>query len=238
MKSNEKTNKIFKYGLADFQNNKIIILNEPSDEANIIEDNTVINPINFDQIIESNNKKYISYITLSGVRRYSLIKAETNTKALITALDPDTYKWNIFKIYKKNYVDTYTKPKEINNKRSLSKCINTLYINLQPKGLGLCAQFVHWALNVAGFKFQGKYSAKLYHLEGLLKDLGFEKIDKNSELKKGDIIVIVDEKFKNNSLYYGHICLWDGNYWLCDEKRKTLKNMDKSHLYRYNSWDE
>ena len=238
MKSNEKTNKIFKYGLADFQNNKIIILNEPSDEANIIEDNTVINPINFDQIIESNNKKYISYITLSGIRRYSLIKDDTNIKALITTLDADTYKWNIFKIYKKNYVDTYVKPKEISNKKSLSTCINTLYINLQPKALGLCAQFVHWALNVAGFKFQGKYSAKLYHLEGLLKDLGFEEIDKNSELKRGDIIVIVDEKFKDNSLYYGHICIWDGNYWLCDEKCKTLNNMDKWHLYRYNSWDE
>ena len=238
MKSNAYTNKIFRYGLADFLDNKIIVLSEPSDEADIIEDKTVINPLNFDQLIESNNKKYISYITLSGIRRYSLIETDTNIKASLTTLDADTYKWSIFKIYKKHYIDTYTKPEETNNKKSLSTCINTLYTNLQPEGLGLCAQFVHWALNVAGFKFQGKYSAKLYHLEGLLKDLGFEEIDKNTELKKGDIIVIVDEKLKKDPLYYGHICLWDGNYWLCDYKDKTLKNKDKSHLYRYNLWEE
>ena len=72
----------------------------------------------------------------------------------------------------------------------------------------------------------------------MLKDLEFEEIDRNSKLKKGDIIVIVDEKLKNNPNYYGHISIWDGEYWICDEKRKTLANMDKSHLYRYNSWEE
>ena len=239
MEFDEKINKKLIYGLADFEDNKIVVLNKPSDEADIIEDNTVNNPINFDQIIEYNNKIYISYITLSGIRRYSLIKDDNIIKASIKELDKETYKWNIFGIYKKNYIDTYTKPKELTNKKSLSTCINTLHINFQHEPLCLCAQFVHWALNVAGFKFQGKYSAKLYHLEGLLKDLEFEEIDRNSKLKKGDIIVIVDEKLKNNPNYYGHISIWDGEYWICDEKRKTLANfMDKSHLYRYNSWEE
>lgn len=242
MEPNEKLQKKFKYGKADFGNNKIIILNQPSDNSDIIEDNSVINPLNFDQIIESSNKKYISYITLSGIRRYSLI-SDGNNKIInsIEDLDSETYKWNIFKIYKNHYIDNYTPPKEIlNNKKSLSKFINTLYINLQPKALGLCAQFIHWALNVAGFKFKGKYNAKLYHLEGLMKELGFEEINKNEngELKKGDIVVIVDYNLAEESNYYGHICAWDGKYWLCDGKAKKLNQIKNAHFYRYNFWEE
>ena len=238
MESNEKTYIIFEYGIADFGENKIIILKEPSEDSQIIEDNSVVNPLNFDQIITSKDKKYISYITISGIRRYSLIEDNGNEKAFINFSDEDTFKWNIFEIYKVHYIDNYIKPKETNSKKSLSTFINTLHINLQPKPLCLCAQFVHWALNVAGFKFQGKYSAKLYHLEGLLNELGFKEIPRNSELKKGDIIVIVIDNLKNESNYYGHICAWDGNFWLCDEKVEKINHMDKSHLYRYDSWDE
>ena len=146
---------------------------------------------------------------------------------------------NIFKIYKKNYVDNYIKPTDSSdNKKSLSAFIETLYNNLQPKGINLCAQFTHWALNVAGFKFQGKYSAKLYHTEGLLKELGFYEINKNSELKKGDIAVLVDDELVDKSDYYGHICAWDGKYWLCDCKAKSIKNKEIAHFYRYDFWEE
>ena len=238
MESNEKTYIIFEYGIADFGDNKIIILKEPSEDSQIIEDNSVVNPLNFDQIITSKDKKYISYITISGIRRFSLLEESTNKKASIKLLDGNTYKWNIFKIYKSHYIDNYVKPKESNSKKSLSTFINTLYNNIQPEAIGLCAQFVHWALNVAGFKFRGKYSAKLYHTEGLLKDLGFYEINKTSELKKGDIAVIVDYERVNESKYYGHICAWDGKYWLCDSKKKNLKNIDKVHYYRYNLWNE
>ena len=192
MGSNGNIKTIFKYGLAKFNDDKIIVLNKPSEDSEIIEDNSVLNPINFDQIIKSSNKKYIAYITLSGIRRYSLIKDNISSLALIKELDKETYMWNIFKIYKKHYVDNYIKPKESNDsKKSLSTFFKTLYTNLQPESINLCAQFTHWALNVAGFKFQGKYSAKLYHSEGLLKELGFHEIPKNSELKKGDIAVFV-----------------------------------------------
>ena len=239
MKSNKNIKPIFKYGIAEFKDNKIVILKEPSDDSEIIEVNSVLNPLNFDQIIKSSNKKYISYITLSGIRRYSLISENNNSLATIKYLDNETYMWNIFKIYKKNYVDNYIKPTDSSdNKKSLSAFIETLYNNLQPKGINLCAQFTHWALNVAGFKFQGKYSAKLYHTEGLLKELGFYEINKNSELKKGDIAVLVDDELVDKSDYYGHICAWDGKYWLCDCKAKSIKNKEIAHFYRYDFWEE
>ena len=239
MKSNKNIKPIFKYGIAEFKDNKIVILKEPSDDSEIIEDNSVLNPLNFDQIIKSYNKKYISYITLSGIRRFSLISENNNSLATIKYLDNETYMWNIFKIYKKNYVDNYIKPTDSSdNKKSLSAFIETLYNNLQPKGINLCAQFTHWALNVAGFKFQGKYSAKLYHTEGLLKELGFYEINKNSELKKGDIAVLVDDELVDKSDYYGHICAWDGKYWLCDCKAKSIKNKEIAHFYRYDFWEE
>ena len=239
MKSNKNIKPIFKYGIAEFKDNKIVILKEPSDDSEIIEVNSVLNPLNFDQIIKSSNKKYISYITLSGIRRYSLISENNNSLATIKYLDNETYMWNIFKIYKKNYVDNYIKPTDSSdNKKSLSAFIETLYNNLQPKGISLCAQFTHWALNVAGFKFQGKYSAKLYHTEGLLKELGFYEINKNSELKKGDIAVLVDDELVDKSDYYGHICAWDGKYWLCDCKAKSIKNKEIAHFYRYDFWEE
>ena len=230
----------FKYGIADFKNNKIIILNKPSDNSDIIEDSSVVNPLNFDQIIKVSNNKYISYITISGIRRYSLIEEKNNNSlASIKFLDKKTYMWNIFKIYKSHYIDNYIQQKDSDNtKKSLSTFIKTLYINLQPKPIKLCAQFTHWALNVAGFKFQGKYSAKLYHMEGLLKKLGFYEIDKNSELKKGDIAVIVIDVLKDDEDYYGHICAWDGKYWLCDYKTEILKNKEFAHFYRFDNWDD
>ena len=239
MESNSNIKKSFTYGIADFKDSKIIILTEPSDNSDIIEDPPVKNPLNFDQIINTSNKKYISYITISGIRRYSLIEENNNSLASIKLLDAKTYMWNIFKIYKSHYIDNYIKPENANNtKKSLSIFIKTLYNNLQPKSIHLCAQFTHWALNVAGFKFQGKYSAKLYHMEGLLKELGFYEIDKKSELKKGDIAVIVIDDLKDIEDYYGHICAWDGNYWLCDYKTDNLKYKKFAHFYRFDNWDD
>lgn len=240
--NNEKNGKIKKswyYGSANFNDNKIIILKEPSDNSEIIEDNSVSNPIYFDQIIVIPDKRYISYITLSGIRRYSLIEDKGNNKASIKFLDKNDYMWKIFGIYKYHYIDHYNKPSDNNNKKSLSIFFQTLETNVQPKALKLCAQFVHWGLNVAGFHFQGKYSAKLYHLEGLLKELGFYEIPNNSELKKGDIAVVVNTKLEKNSDYYGHICAWDGNNWICDEKSNKLNsNINYIHYYRYDLWDE
>ena len=239
MESNSNIKKSFTYGITDFKDNRIIILTEPSDNSDIIEDPSVKNPLNFDQIINNSNKKYISYITISGIRRYSLIEENNNSLASIKLLDAKTYMWNIFKIYKSHYIDNYIQPKNANNtKKSLSIFIKTLYNNLQPKSIHLCAQFTHWALNVAGFKFQGKYSAKLYHMEGLLKELGFYEIDKKSELKKGDIAVIVIDDLKDIEDYYGHICAWDGNYWLCDYKTDNLKNKEFTHFYRFDNWND
>ena len=121
----------------------------------------------------------------------------------------------------------------------MSTFLKTLEINIQPEALGLCAQFVHWGLNVAGFKFQGKYSAKLYYLEGLLKELGFREIPYNSELIKGDIAVIVFEKLVNNKNYYGHICAWNGKEWLCDDREnKIFGDSESIHYYRYDLWEE
>ena len=148
--------------------------------------------------------------------------------------------WNIFKIYKYHYIDNYINPNpEINKKKSLSTFIKTLEANEQPDPIKLCAQFVHWGLNTAGFKFQGKYYAKLYHLEGILEELGFHQIPKDSELKNGDIAVIEDEKTLNDPNYYGHICVWNNNYWLCDNKSKDLNIEDNiTFFYRYDSWEE
>ena len=230
----------WKYGIADFVDNKIIILKEPTDKSDVIEDSSVKNPINFDQIINDINKIYISYITISGIRRYSLIKENDINKASIKFLDKEKYMWNIFTIYKYHYIDHYVNPNpEQKTKKSLSTFIKTLETNVQPEPLKLCAQFVHWALNVAGFRFQGKYYAKLYHLEGLLKELGFHEIPQDSELKNGDIAVKADEKGLKNPNYYGHICIWNDNYWLCDDKSKDL-NFKKNitFFYRYDSWEE
>ena len=236
----EDLNIFWFYGAANFNGNKIIILKEPSENSDIIEDNTVSNPIYFDQIIIVSDKRYISYITLSGIRRYSLIDGEEGNKESIQSLDKNDYMWKIFRIYKYNYIDHYIKPESNdNNKKSLSIFFKTLEKNVQPKALCLCAQFIHWGLNVAGFHFQGKYSAKLYHLEGLLKELGFYTIPNNSELKKGDIVVVVDTKLEKNPDYYGHICAWDGNCWICDEKSKKLNGeIENFHYYRYDLWDE
>ena len=199
---NEKENQIYIiniYGIADFKDNKIIVLKEPSKNSDVIEDKCVLNPINFDKLIRNfdTNNIYISYITISGIRRYSLIKDINKKLALIKKLDKVTYMWNIFKIYKNHYIDHYTNSDDDNgnnNKKSLSIFFNTLETNIQPNPISLCAQFVHWGLNVAGFKFQGKKFAKLYHLEGLLKEIGFHEIDRDSELKRGDIAVIADDK--------------------------------------------
>jgi hypothetical protein len=239
-KNNEEINISWIYGSAYFNKDLMIILKEPSEDSNINEDKSVSNPIYFDQIIDNSEKQYISYITLSGIRRYSLIKDEGGMKASIQYLDKNDYKWKIFKIYKNHYIDNYINSSNNNNNKSLSLFLQTLETNIQPKPLGLCAQFVHWGLNVAGFYFQGKYSAKLYHLENLLKKLGFCEIPNNSILKRGDIAVIVDTKLVNNSNYYGHICAWDGNYWLCDNKEKNIfcKDINNIHYYRYNLWKE
>ena len=234
---NESKKIIIYYGIAIFNDNKIRVLKTPSKNSDIIEDNSVINPVFFDKIIQFPNIKYISYITISGIRRYSLLEENMIGKAIFKPMEKEIYKWCIFGIYKNHYIDNY-KPEEKTNKKSLSIFIDTLHINIQPKPLGLCAQFVHWALNVAGFKFQGKFSAKLYHLEGLLNDLGFHEIPQNSEFKKGDIIVFAINELINMPDYYGHICVWDGEFWLCDGKEKTITNINKSHLYRYDSWDE
>ena len=239
IKKDEEFIKFWNYGSANFNDNKIIVLKEPSDNSFTIEDNSVSNPIYFDQIIIISDKRYISYITISGKRRYSLIEDKESNKASIQFLDKDDYMWKIFRIYKYNYMDHYVKPENNNNKKSLSIFFKTLEANVQPKPLRLCAQFVHWGLNVAGFHFQGKYSAKLYHLEGLLKELGFYEIPNNSELKKGDIAVVVDTILEKNSNYYGHICAWDGNGWICDEKSKKLNSdINSIHYYRYDLWDE
>lgn len=239
-KDKEKAEILVIYGIATFIDNKVIILKDYSDDSEIIEDNTVSNEIYFDKLISYSNKIYISYITLSGIRRYSLIKDNDNIKAKIKKLEREKYKWDIFKIYKYHYIDNYIKPNnETNNKKSLSTFIKTLEINIQPKPLGLCAQFIHYGLNVAGFKFQGKFSAKLYHLEGLLKELGFREIPYNSELKKGDIAVVVYQKLVNYKNYYGHICAWDGKDWLCDErKNKIFGDSESIHYYRYDLWEE
>ena len=226
------------YGIAIFNDNKIIVLKAPSENSDIVEDNSVVNPVFFDKIIKFPNKEYISYITISGIRRYSLLSDNMVCKAIFKSMNKETYKWCIFGIYKNHYIDNYIKPEEKTNKKSLSIFIDTLNINAQLEPLGLCAQFVHWALNVAGFNFKGKFSAKLYHLEGLLKELGFHEIPRNSELKKGDIIVIVIDELINKSDYYGHICAWDGEFWICDDKEKTLNNKNEAHLYRFDSWDE
>ena len=86
------------YGIATFIDNKVIVLKDFSDNSEIIEDNTVSNNIYFDKLISFSNKQYISYITLSGIRRYSLIKDNGNNKAIIKLLDKDEYKWKIFYI--------------------------------------------------------------------------------------------------------------------------------------------
>ena len=226
------------YGIAIFNDNKIIVLKTPAENSEIIEDNSVINPVFFDRIIEFPNIKYISYIAISGRRRYSLLEDNMTCKAIFNHMIKETYKWCIFGLYKNHYIDNYIEPEEKENKKSLSIFIDTLHTNLQPKPFGLCAQFVHWALNVSGFNFKGKSSAKLYHSEGLLKELGFHEIPQNSELKKGDIIVIVNDELINKPDYYGHICAWDGEFWLCDDKEKILDDINKSHLYRYDSWNE
>ena len=246
MKSTEKENNDIKtpnikviYGVANF-NKKVIVLIDASDNSEIIEDSSVSQKIYFDKIIDHINKEYISYITISGIRRYSLIRDNEDIKAEIQYLSRNQYKWDIFKIYKNHYIDNYIKPKDdTNNKPSLSKFIKTLKINMQPKPLGLCAQFVHWALNAAGLKFQGKYSAKLYHEEGLLKELGFHEIAYDSNLLKGDIAVVVDKNLVKYNNYYGHICAWDGECWLCDDKELIINgNKDTIHYYRYDLWEE
>ena len=120
MNLKEKTNQniIWIYGIADFHDNKITVLKEAVDNSEIIEDSSVKNPINFDQIINGLNKNYISYITISGVRRYSLIEKNDNLNPTIKFLPKNEYMWNIFKIYKYHYIDNYINPNpEINNKK-------------------------------------------------------------------------------------------------------------------------
>ena len=242
-KEKDKLELKYSYGQANITDNKIIILSSPSETSEIITDNTVSNPIDFDQIIidKKNNNKYISFISISGIRRYILIESNNISKASINYLNPEKHRDNIFAKYQEYYINNYT-PEKIssqNTKKSLSFFINNLKNNLQPEALSLCAQFVHWSLNATGFHFQGKYSAKLWYMEGLINQIGFHEIPNDSKLKVGDIMLIVNDKTKNIEDYYGHIVVWDGEYWLCDSRDSVLyENKKYMHLYRYDSWDE
>ena len=76
-------------------------------------------------------------------------------------------------------------------------------------------------------------------MEGLINQIGFHEIPNDSKLKVGDIMLIVNDKTKNIEDYYGHIVVWDGEYWLCDNRDSVLyENKKYMHLYRYDSWDE
>ena len=228
------------YGVAQFTTNNFTILEFPTKNSEIIKDNSISNKIYFDQLIFNEEAIFISFISLSGIRRYCIIKDKNNKiDVIINKLPPKEYMRNIFKEYKYYYLDHYDyNITKTNKKKNLNLFIDTLHVNCQPKPICLCAQFVHWALNASGFHFQGKFSAKLYHLEGKLKELGFYLVKNIKQLKEGDIAVLFIDKFKNNIDYYGHICVWDGNYWISDSADNfNIENIIKSgidvYIYRY-----
>ena len=228
------------YGLAHFPKNNIQILEFPTKRSKIIEDNSINNKIYFDQIIINENAIFISFISLSGIRRYCIIKDKNNKiDVIIKKIPPREYMRNIFKEYKYHYIDHYDNSiTKKNTKKSLKLFIDALHVNCQSESIWLCAQFVHWALNASGFHFQGKFSAKLYHLEGKLKELGFYLIKNDDQLKEGDIAVLIDYKLKDSIDYYGHICAWDGYYWISDSIEEfTIESLINDgvdvFIYRY-----
>ena len=112
-KEKDKLELKYSYGQANITDNKIIILSSPSETSEIITDSTVSNPIDFDQIIidKKNNNKYISFISISGIRRYILIESNNISKASINYLNPEKHRDNIFAKYQEYYLNNYTPEK-------------------------------------------------------------------------------------------------------------------------------
>lgn len=102
------------------------------------------------------------------------------------------------------------------------------------KSNNVCALYVANALQYGGkFNFPRQPSAYMYHTNGILKQIGFQEIDRPNSFEIGDITVTEKNKFH----IHGHIAMWNGKNWISDFRQRTefvyAKNQPKVHYYRY-----
>ena len=116
--------------------------------------------------------------------------------------------------------------------KDVSKAADYATNNANTKSTGYCARAVANALEHGGFTFQRQSSAYMYHTNGVLSNLGFKQIPKDSP-QKGDIYV--EDKTKTHP--HGHIAIYDGKNWVSDfiQKTDTVHSSDggTNYYYRY-----
>ena len=123
-------------------------------------------------------------------------------------------------------------PFNYNSDRSVDYLVN----NANSKSKCMCAWYVMKALHAGGCFPCGIYPAYAY--KDNLINMGFSEINSN-EIKKGDVCVLS----QNSKSEFGHIAIYDGNYWISDFKQKSIypnqvyKDESSVHFYRLtNGW--
>ncbi|MFB6350015.1 D-alanyl-D-alanine carboxypeptidase family protein [Moraxella sp. ZJ142] len=85
---------------------------------------------------------------------------------------------------------------------------------------GKCATFVRQDLQAGGYSFTPQPSAYMYHSEGILKQIGFTRLNADLTTFKpqaGDIVVWDRRPGKP----HGHIQIYDGTRWVSDFRQQT-----------------
>ena len=90
--------------------------------------------------------------------------------------------------------------------------------HVESTSQGKCAKYVANGLQYGGgFTFTRQSYAYMYHTEGVLKNLGFNVIDRPSTPLKGDMYV----QLATSSHTAGHIAMYDGSNWCSDFRQKS-----------------
>lgn len=109
---------------------------------------------------------------------------------------------------------------------NIDKAVSFIELHALPKSHTCCAWFVMRAMNAGGCPI-GILPAFAY--KNVLPKYGFIEINKDSPIKKGDIIVF--PAIKNH--IYGHIAMWTGKQWVSDFKQKS---MFPAYKYKYTNY--
>ena len=116
---------------------------------------------------------------------------------------------------------------------NMDAAVNHLISHAQPSTIGLCAAYVHNALEAGGFILARQPSAYQYRTNGILTGIGYKEIQKPSSFKKGDITVTE----KNNYHEHGHMAMWSGSNWISDFVQCSefvyRENPPPVHYFRY-----
>ena len=117
----------------------------------------------------------------------------------------------------------------------INKAVNYLVSHAHAKSTGYCARYVANALEAGGFRFTRQASAYLYRTNGILTNMGYREIGKQSSYVKGDITVTDRNAYHGD----GHIAMWSGSQWVSDFFQNSeyayTKNQPPVYYYRYGS---